>query len=178
VLITDRLIVDTVLSEDNKFIYFLISYITFLIFSSWYVLNNTHIFLGAFTELRKATISFIMSVYPYGQLGSHWTNFHEFGIWEFKNNLPRKLQFHYKWTKITITIHEHQCTFLVISCSVILRIWNVSNKICREDQNTHFMFNNFISKNHTFHEIMLKKIWSQLGPGWQLWRIRITCWIP
>jgi hypothetical protein len=36
--------------------------------------------LGAFVNLRKATISFIMSVRPsvrVEQLGSHWTDFHE-----------------------------------------------------------------------------------------------------
>jgi hypothetical protein len=37
-------------------------------------------FLGAFAELRKATISFVVSVRPsvhIEQLGSHWTDFHE-----------------------------------------------------------------------------------------------------
>jgi hypothetical protein len=32
-------------------------------------------FLGAFSDLRKATISFVMSV-RMEQLGSHWTVFH------------------------------------------------------------------------------------------------------
>ena len=36
------------------------------------------LFLGAFAELRKATIGFALSVLL-GQLGSHWTEFHE--IW-------------------------------------------------------------------------------------------------
>ena len=41
-------------------------------------------FLGAFAKLRKAAISFVMSVRPsvrpsvrMEQLGSHWTDFHE-----------------------------------------------------------------------------------------------------
>jgi hypothetical protein len=41
-----------------------------------------HIFLGVLPKLRKATISFVMSVRLYvrmEQLGSHWTDFHE--IW-------------------------------------------------------------------------------------------------
>jgi hypothetical protein len=36
--------------------------------------------LGAFAKLRKATISFVLSVRPsvrMEQLGSHWTDFHE-----------------------------------------------------------------------------------------------------
>ena len=39
--------------------------------------------LGSFSELRKATVSFVMSVPPsvgpLGKLGSHWKGFHE--IW-------------------------------------------------------------------------------------------------
>ena len=42
-------------------------------------------FLGAFAELQKATISFVMSVrlsvrlsVRMGQLGYHWTDYHEF----------------------------------------------------------------------------------------------------
>jgi hypothetical protein len=38
-------------------------------------------FFSAFAKLRKTTISFIMSVRPpvrMEQIGSHWTNFHEF----------------------------------------------------------------------------------------------------
>jgi len=37
-------------------------------------------FQGAFPKMRKATISFVMSVRPsviMEQLGSHWTDFHE-----------------------------------------------------------------------------------------------------
>jgi hypothetical protein len=33
-------------------------------------------FLGAFAKLRKATVSFVMSV-QMKQLGFHWTDFHE-----------------------------------------------------------------------------------------------------
>jgi len=33
--------------------------------------------LGAFAELREATLSFVMSVYPLEQFGSHWMNFLE-----------------------------------------------------------------------------------------------------
>jgi len=45
--------------------------------SKWYL----PILFGAFTKLRKATISFVMSVRPSVrmELGSHWTDFHK--IW-------------------------------------------------------------------------------------------------
>jgi hypothetical protein len=46
-------------------------------------------------------------------------------------------------TSITGTLHEDRYTFWVISRSFILRIRNVSDKSCTENQNTHFVFSNF-----------------------------------
>jgi hypothetical protein len=39
-----------------------------------------YVFSGAFSKLRKATVSFVMAVHPsvsMEQLGFHWTNFDE-----------------------------------------------------------------------------------------------------
>ena len=41
------------------------------------------------------------------------------------------------------TLQEVQYTFLIISRSVLLRMKNVLDKSCRENDNTHFMLNNF-----------------------------------
>jgi hypothetical protein len=38
----------------------------------------------------------------------------------------------------------------IISRSFLVRMRNVSDKRCRENQNTHFVFNNFFSKNVPF----------------------------
>jgi len=38
---------------------------------------------------------------------------------------------------------EEQYTFMIISRTVLLRMRNVSDKKCRENQNTHFVFNKF-----------------------------------
>jgi hypothetical protein len=54
------------------------------------------------------------------------------------------------------TVHEDLCKFLIISCSILLRMRNVSDKICTKNQDT-FLFNNFFSGNHAFYEIMCKK---------------------
>jgi len=40
------------------------------------------------------------------------------------------------------TLHEDQYTFSIITHTVLLRMRNVSNKIYRENKDTHFMFNN------------------------------------
>jgi len=61
----------------------------------------------------------------------------------FFEDLSRKLSFHCDLTRITGTLREDQCTFVIISRSVLLNIRNVSYKSRKENQNTNFMFNNF-----------------------------------
>ena len=55
---------------------------------------------------------------------------------------------------MTGILHEDQYTFLIISRSVTLRMRNVSDKICRGNQNTHFVFIKFFLENCHFYEIM------------------------
>ena len=51
---------------------------------------------------------------------------------------------------------------MIISQSVLLRMRNVSDKSCRENQNTHFTFNNFFSDNRNIYDIMWK---NKVQPG-------------
>jgi len=44
---------------------------------------------------------------------------------------------------MTGTLREDLHTFMIMSGSVLLRMKNVSDKICKENQNSHFMFRNF-----------------------------------
>ena len=61
-------------------------------------------------------------------------------------------------TRITSTLHEKQCTFLIISRWILLTMRYVSDKSCRENQNTRVVFSNFIFfENHSVYEIMWKK---------------------
>jgi hypothetical protein len=54
-------------------------------------------------------------------------------------------------------LHEDLYTFLIISCSILLRMKNVSDKSCRENQKTQCMFNNTFSKivavSHTYSKV-------------------------
>ena len=45
--------------------------------------------------------------------------------------------------RITRTIHEELCRFMTVTCSVLIRMKNVPDKTCIENQNTHSMFNIF-----------------------------------
>jgi len=69
--------------------------------------------------------------------------FMKFDIGVFFEILPRPFKFHENLTRITGTLHGNQYAFLIISPSVLIRMRNVSDKRCRGNYNTHFMFNNY-----------------------------------
>ena len=54
---------------------------------------------------------------------------------------------------ITGTLHEDVRTFMILSRSFILIMESVLDKSYRENQNMHFMFNNFLpTENFAFYE--------------------------
>jgi len=74
------------------------------------------------------------------QLGSHWKDFHDSQYLNIvRKSVKKKNQVH-NFTLRPIHI-------LIISRSNPLRMRNVSDKIYRENQNTHFMFNNIFPEN-------------------------------
>ena len=72
------------------------------------------------------------------KLGSQWTDFHE--IWYFSISL--KFDFIKIWqeypTKIG-TVHEHLCTFMIISRCIILRMRCLRQKLQRKSKHTFFV---------------------------------------
>jgi len=55
---------------------------------------------------------------------------------------------------------------------------NDSDKICTENQNTHFVFNNFFFfENRAVFEIMWKNVVQPDRQQMTIWRMRIACWI-
>jgi hypothetical protein len=100
----------------------------------------------------------------------------KFDISVFFENLWRRFHFHFNLTRITVTLHKDRYRFLIISRSV-LRMKNVSDKICRESKHTHFIFKFFFRKNHAAYEVMWEKIVVPDRPQMTIWRMRIACWI-
>jgi len=95
--------------------------------------------------LRKATVSFIMSVRPsvrVEHLGSHWTDFHEVLYWSIFAKFYRE--------KVSLNSDKNNryCTWVVLVTSLWIRrvMRNVSDKSCRDNQNTHFVFKNYIRR--------------------------------
>jgi len=81
------------------------------------------------------------------QLGSNCIGFHE--IWyprNFRKYFEKILSLITYLTRMTGTVHEDLCTFMTIFCWILHRTRNVWDKIFRENQNTHFIYNNFCPK--------------------------------
>jgi hypothetical protein len=74
----------------------------------------------------------------------------------FFKNMSREFKSYKKQTKITGTLPEDQYTFYIISLIVLLRMVNVSDKICTENQNINLCPINFFFENRLVYEIMLK----------------------
>ena len=89
---------------------------------------------------EKRAFNFVMSVCPsvlIEQLGSHWTDFYEMRCLRIFRNSIEKIQVLLKSDKTNgYFIHEDLCTFIFISCSLLLRRRNLSDKGYRENQNT------------------------------------------
>jgi hypothetical protein len=65
----------------------------------------------------------------------------------------KKIQVSLKYDKNN-NIHEDLGTFLIVSCSILLTMRNISDRSSREIQNTHVMLKNFLPKNCAVYEIM------------------------
>jgi hypothetical protein len=93
--------------------------------------------------------------------------------------LLRKFKFHRSLTRITGTLHEDLCAFVIISRSILLRSRNVPGRSCRENQNTHFIFNNFFFRKSCRLWDNVEKYGTarQATDGNIITRMRIACWI-
>jgi hypothetical protein len=132
--------------------------------SSQPVIVNTSIFRqvlsDVFEKLRKAIISFVISVRPsvrLKQLDSHLN---------ISRTSVGKIQVSLKSDNNNGYITWRPRYFLTIPLSVHLRMRSVSDKICRGNQNRHFIFRNVSSKIVRF---MWKKFVHADMPQMTIW---------
>jgi hypothetical protein len=107
---------------------------------------------GSFANCEKRLLASCPSV-RMQQLCFHWTDFHGIRYVGIFRKSVEKILGSSKLARITSTLHDDICTFLTISCWITLRMKNVSDKRCRGNQNTHFIFNNFFPENRNVYEI-------------------------
>ena len=130
--------------------------------------------LGVFVKFQNATISFIMCVcvhppiHPRGitQLppdGFSWNLIFE----NFLKICCENSSFVKIWQEHWVICIKTN-TVLIICCSVLLRTRNVTDKSCRENQNTYFMFSNFFFENCAIYRVMWKNI-VELGRPKTMW---------
>jgi hypothetical protein len=102
-----------------------------------------------YVRLQNCTQQLLASSCPFvhmKQLGSHCMDIHKVDILSIFFKSVKKIIMSLKSeNKIMCTLQEDQYIILITSPS-ILRMRNVSDKSCRRNQNTHFMFNNFFQK--------------------------------
>ena len=112
---------------------------------------------------------------PWNNLAPTGQIFVMFGIWVFFKNLSGKIQVSLKSDKNNrYFMWRHTLT---ISCWILLRMVNFPDKSCRENQSTHFMFNNFVSKNCTIYETIWNNMVESDKPSVTIQPVCIACWV-
>jgi len=85
----------------------------------------------------------------------------------------------HKKKRVTGTLREDLCTFIIISRRILLRMRNVSDEIWRENQNTHFVLNIFFPpKIVPFIGYCGKILWARQATDDKIIRrMRLACWM-
>ena len=120
---------------------------------------------GCYSENRKkhikticTTITHILAIKTGSIRNNHWALKNYGNINEHSSRI-----FGYFWTLFT----------------AIFQLLQYIYKVCRENQNTHFMFNNFLFfANPAVCEIMQKNNVELRRLQMTIWRMRIACWMP
>jgi hypothetical protein len=88
------------------------------------------------------------------QLGSNWTDIDK--IWHLSFFFPKfveEIQVSLKYENSNGILHDNLSTFMMISGWIILKMRNISDKTCRGNQNTGFIFNDFFLENCVVYEL-------------------------
>jgi hypothetical protein len=145
-----------------------------------WALTNWLGYLGTFANLRKRTISFVMSACPsvcMEKHGSHWTDFRDIWYLNIYRNSVAKIQLSLKSDMNDVYFRWRPLYIFVISHPVLLGMRNVSDKHFRENQTTRWF-----SITLFFYSCL---VWDNVenfvesGRPWmKIWRLRIACWKP
>jgi len=104
---------------------------------------SVHYVSGALTELQKAITNIFIAVRLSLRLSASNSPsigciFMKFDILAFSINLSIKFKFDYSQSRMTCSLQEALCKFVMISHEILLRTRNLSDKRCRGSQ-THVL---------------------------------------
>ena len=113
------------------------------------------------------------------QLGSQWKDFRDILYLSIFPNSVEKIQVSLKSgiNNEYFTRRRMYCTFMIVFRWVLLRRWNISDKICRENQDT-FYVQKFLAENCDVHKIMWKNMVEIVRLQMIIRRKRFTCRTP
>jgi len=148
-------------------------------------------FLCALTKLRKATISFVMSISSSLRLSArpsiHINNsaptggiFMKFDPWGLFQKMRREnLSFTKIWKKITVTLHDEQCTFLKSYFAQFSFEWKIFQAtVYRKSKHIFYVQSFFWGGDRAVYEIMWKKCGTAGQSKNDNMAQRIPYWVP
>jgi len=107
---------------------------------------------------------------------SHWTDFQEIWYWSIFRKSVEKIQVSLKSEKNNCYCTCRLCTVMVISLRILLGLRNVSDKICRRNQNIFYARQSF-TESRGVYVIMCKNMVESDRSQMTIWHMRITCWM-
>ena len=110
------------------------------------------------------------------QLESHWTDFHEISYLSIFRKSVMKIPVFLKPDRNNVYFTWTLCKFTIRSRWILLRLKNVSDKSCRRNQNTHFVFNKLFSLKSCFISGAKNNV--QPDKPQMTRRMCFACWIP
>jgi len=78
---------------------------------------------------------------------------------------------------VWLRIYQHACTFTIPLRSLPRGIKNVSDKICRENEDIHYLFNIFFFENGAVYEMILKNMLQPDRIQVTVGHMRFSCWL-
>jgi len=122
--------------------------------------------LDTFAKLRKVTIRFVLSVRPYGQLGSQCMDFHDIWYSSICRKFVEKIQVSWKSEKNKFYLHEYRYLFLIVFCWILLD-WGIFIQKFYNKSRHHILCSVMFFEYLAIYEILLKILSGGTGHKWQ-----------
>jgi len=133
-------------------------------------------FLGAFAELRKATVSFVMSMRPHGANRLPLDGFSWNLTFEYFSKICRENSSFVKIWQEWGVLYMKTSIRLLSDVTQFFFEWKMFRTKFVVKTETHFIFRNFLfSENRAVYERIIKNIVEPDRPPMTIWRMRIAC---